>query len=137
MAHVKITPIVLLAWLFAAGCGQSFNTTNSETISTLEVHILHGFEDHWVFVEGSDGSLMQTFVVGPSILHGQQVVRHLEIHSDHSMLVVRRVPCDGNQISQSYYLSLQLEAGKDYILNLTAENNQIQTSLLEEPFKFL
>jgi hypothetical protein len=137
MAHVKIIPIMLLAWLFTAGCDQLFNTANSETVSTIEVHILQGFEGHWVFVEGSDGSLMQTFVVDPSILPGQQVVRHLEIRSDQSVLVVRRVPCDGNQTSQSCYVSLQLDAGKDYILNLTGENSRIQTSLQEEPLEYL
>jgi hypothetical protein len=136
MAHVKITPIMLLAWLFAAGCGQQFNTTKPETISTLEVHILYGFEDHWVFVEGGNGSLMQTFVENPSIPPGQQAVHHIEIHSDQSMLAVRRVPCDGNQISQSCYLSLQLDSGKNYILNLTRENSQIQTSLQEEPLEY-
>lgn len=136
MVHVKIIPIVLLAWLFTAGCGQLFKTTNSETLSTLEVHIQQGFEDHWVFVEGSEGGFMQTFVEGQLPLSGPQIVSHLEIHSDQSMLVVRWVPSDGNQTSQSCFMSLQLDEGKDYILNLTAENNQIQTSLREEPFKY-
>ena len=137
MTSIKTTCIVLVAWLFTAGCGTSLSTDNSETVSSLEVRILRGFEDHWIFVEGGSSGQMQTFVEGSMPQSSAQVVRYVEINSSQSTVIVRWVPTDGNRNSQVYYIPLQLNIDHDYILNLTAENNQIQTVLLEKPQQYL
>lgn len=127
---------MLLAWLFAAGCGKSLIMDNSETVSILEVRILHGFEDHWVFVEGGSDGHIQTFVDGSLPQSSAQIIRYVELNSSRTTVVIRRVPTDGNRNSQVYCIPLQLRTDHDYILNLTAENNQIQTALLEEPQQY-
>lgn len=137
MTSIKTACIMLLAWLFAAGCGKSLIPDNSETFSILEVHFLHGFEDHWVFVEGGIDDYVQAFVDGSSPLTSAQIVRYVELNSGQRTVVVRRVPTNGNRTSQVCYIPLQLNKDHEYILELAAENNQIQTTLLKKPQQYL
>jgi hypothetical protein len=137
MFRIRFTCILLLAWLFAAGCGTSLSTENSATISVLEVHIQQGFEKYWLFIEDSNGGCLQTFVESFPARPGFYLIRYIELHSSQGMAVIRRVPSDGNRPSQSCCIPLQLDPGQDYILNLTAENNEIQATLQEASQQYL